>query len=217
MKKWFVKSFDELVASIYSIVELKIMKVVEAVKFLSIFLLIWEFMFSKMLGLIFLILLRRVNLSWEWLGHERRKWKVVSTSFPQLQSGLSVSWNLCLNLCSWRWLSPSRSLEISFAPIGLWQPKLPFAVGFMNLRIFILKVLSVSELRMLESNLFHSIIVDQKYEFLKNWCFTLILGILSAFLVLYRQFDRGIISKYLGHWFLYTLKKRHCFLYQRLC
>ena len=62
-------------------------------------------------------------------------------------------------------------------------------------KVFDLKILSVSELRMLESNLFHSIMVDGKYEFLKNWCFTLIWGILSAFLVLYGQFDCGIISK----------------------
>ena len=96
-------------------------------------------------------------------------------------------------------LRPSRSLVSSFTPI----------VGLMNLRIFYLKILSVSELRMLESNLFHSIMVDRIYEFLKNWCFTLTWGILSAFLVLYGQFDCGIISKrYFGHWFLYTLKKR---------
>ena len=37
----------------------------------------------------------------------------------------------------------------------------------MNLRIFDLKMLSVSELRMLESNLFYSVTVDGKYEFLK--------------------------------------------------
>ena len=84
----------------------------------------------------------------------------------------------------------------------------------MNLRIFDLKILSVSELRMLESNLFHSIMADGKYELLKNWCFTLIWGILKAFLVLYGHFDIGIISKRcFGHWFLYTLKKRHSFLY----
>ena len=48
---------------------------------------------------------------------------------------------------------------------------------------------------MLESNLFHSVTVDGKYDFL-----TLIWGILSAFLVLYGQFDCGIISKrYFGH------------------
>ena len=42
----------------------------------------------------------------------------------------------------------------------------------MNLRVFDLKMLSVSELRMLEFNLLYSIIADGKNEFLKNWCFT---------------------------------------------
>ena len=144
------------------------MKLVEAVKFSSSYRknrVIWELVFSKMLWLILLILLRRVNLSSEKLGHERRKWKVVSTSFPQLQIGLSVSWKLCLNLCSRRWPIPSRSLVSSFTPIGLWQPKILFAVGLMNLRIFDLKMLSVSELRMWESNLFHSIIPWKKTYF----------------------------------------------------
>ena len=93
-----------------------------------------------------------------------------------------------------------HSLVSSFTPIGLWQPKILFAVGLMNLRIFDLKMLSVSELRMLESNFFHSIMVDGKYESLKSWCFTLIWAIFCAFLVLYWQFDCGIISKrYFGH------------------
>ena len=79
---------------------------------------------------------------------------------------------------------------------------------------FDLKILCVSELRMSESNLFHSIMVDGKYKFLKNWCFTLIWGILSVFLVLYGQFDCGIISEsYFGHWPLYNFKKRHSFIY----
>ena len=38
----------------------------------------------------------------------------------------------------------------------------------MNLSIFDLKMLSVSELRMLKSNLFHSIMADGKYKFLKK-------------------------------------------------
>ena len=134
----------------------------------------------------------------------------------------TAKWIECIletmfDLCSQRWLSLSRSLVSSFTPIGLWQAKMLFAVGLMNLRIFYLKILSVSELRMLESNFFHSIMVDGKYEFLKNWCFTLIWGILSAFLVLYGQFDCGIISeRYFGHWF-YIPWKRNSFLYQRLC
>ena len=143
---------------------------------------------------------------------------MVSTSFPQLQSGLSVSWKLCLNLCLRRWLSPSSSLASSFTPIGFWQPKILFTVDLMNLRIFDLKILSISELPMLESNLFHLIMVDEIYEFLKNCCFTYIWGIFCAFIVLYWQFGCGIISKrYFGHWFLYILKKRYSLLYQRLC
>ena len=63
----------------------------------------------------------------------------------------------------------------------------------MNLKIFDLKMLSVSELQMLESDLFHSIMVDGKYEFLKHSA--LIWWILSAFLVLYGQFDCVVISK----------------------
>ena len=101
--------------------------------------------------------------------------------------------------------SPSRSIVCSFTPIGLWQPNILFAVGLMYVRIFDLKSSSVFELRMLESNLPHSSMFDGKYEFLKNWCFTLIWGIL----VLYGQFDCGITSKrYCEHWFLYTLKKK---------
>ena len=131
---------------------------------------------------------------------------------------MTVSRKLCLNLCSGRWLSPSRSLVISFTPIGLWQPKILCAVGLMNLRIFDLKMLIVSELRMLQSNLFHSIMVDRKCEFFKSWCFTSTSGTLCAFLALYWQFDCGIISKrYFGHWFLCTLKKRHSFLCQCVC
>ena len=71
-----------------------------------------------------------------------------------------------------------------------------FTVGLMNFRTFDnVKMLSFSEFRMLKSNLFHSIIVDGKYGFLWKWCFTLIWGILSVFIVLYWQFDSGIISK----------------------
>ena len=59
---------DHLVASICSIVEFKMMKLVEAVKFFSWYRknwVIWELVFPKILGLIFLILLRSVGLSSE--------------------------------------------------------------------------------------------------------------------------------------------------------
>ena len=74
------------------------MELAEAVKPLSPYkknCVIWELLFPKMLGLIFLILFRSVDLSSEKLEHENRKWKVVSTTFLELQRGLRKSWELC--------------------------------------------------------------------------------------------------------------------------
>ena len=126
-----------------------------------------------------------------------------------MQSGLSVSWKLYLNLCCQRWLSPSRSLVSSFTPI----------VGLMSLRIFYLKMLSVSEVQMLESNFF-----PLNYGWWKIWIFKKlvllihigdILCISSSILIIW-LWDY-IKKKYFGHWFLYILKKRHRFWCQRLC
>lgn len=117
-------------------------------------------MFSKMIGLIFQILLRKVDLSSEWFGHEIRKWEVVSTYFPNCK----MDWKLCLNLCSRRWLNPSRSLVIKFTPIGSWQ-------NIFGSRPYNFKIV-VSEFRVFELISFHSIMVDGKFVFLKNWCFT---------------------------------------------
>ena len=105
-----------------------------------------------------------------------------------------------------------------FTPIGLWQPEMLFAFGLMNFKIFDLKMLSISKFWVLKWNLFYSVMVDRKYGFLNIWCFTLIMGILCAFPVLYWQLDCGIISKwYFGHWLWNNLKKNHSFLHQRLC
>ena len=37
-----------------------------------------------------------------------KKWIAHSTSLPQLHIRLSLSWKLCLNLCSHKWLSPRQ-------------------------------------------------------------------------------------------------------------
>ena len=52
----------------------------------------------------------------------------------------------------------------------------------MNFRISFLKTLKLSHFRRLTSNLFHSIIVDGKKEFLKKLCLVLKQGILSEVL-----------------------------------
>ena len=46
----------------------------------------------------------------------RKQWEADSISRLQDHSGLIISWTLCVNLCSLRWLKPTRSLESSFIP-----------------------------------------------------------------------------------------------------
>ena len=58
---------------------------------------------------------------------------------------------------------------INFIPLGLRQLKKKFALGVMNFRTLI-KTLRLSELQILESRIFHSLIVAGKKEFLKySW------------------------------------------------
>ena len=78
---------------------------------------------------IFLKVLRRDCLLTLNMGQWRRKWDVDSTSKPQLQSGFKQFWKLCLNLCSRKWLSPSRRRVISLIPLLLSQLKKLFGEG----------------------------------------------------------------------------------------
>ena len=66
---------------------------------------------SRRLLSMFTRVLRRVRLSIIYVGQWRRKCAVDSLSKPQLQNGFKKSWKLCLNLCSRKWLKPSRSLH----------------------------------------------------------------------------------------------------------
>ena len=113
--------------------------------------------------------LRRVRLSIIYVGQWRRKCAVDSISKPQLQNGFKESWKLCLNLCSRKWLKPSRSLVINLIPLGLWQLKRLLADGLINFRILFLKILKLLEFLMLWSSSFHSILVDEKKEFFKKY------------------------------------------------
>ena len=147
--------------------------------------LIRELGFSRMVRLIFLILFRRFDPSFEQLRQARLKCEVSSAYFPQLQRNHSI----CIG-------------EGDFTPAN--QTKKLFAVDFVNFYIFDFKILNVSEFRMFSSNLFHSI--------MKFQLSTLILGTLSTFQVLYWQLDCDIISKrYFGHWLSSILKMKHRF------
>ena len=90
-------------------------------------------------------------------------------SWQQLHKGFIVSWKLCLNLCSLKWLRPSLSLVISLIPLGLWQSKEEFGGGRMKLSIFFLKTEILLEFLRLGSKLFHSVIVDGKIFSMKSY------------------------------------------------
>ena len=86
-------------------------------------------------------LFRSLRRSLLYKGQWGKKWIADSTSLPQLHIRLSVSWKLCLNLCSRRWLSPSRIRVIYLIPIGLWQSKNELEEGRMNFIMLFLKTL----------------------------------------------------------------------------
>ena len=89
----------------------------------------------------------------------RKKWEVDSISRLQEHSGLIVSWKLCLNLCSLRWLKPTRSLVSSFIPYMSATLNTLFGIVLINLSKDFLNILYDSELRISKLNLFHSLIV----------------------------------------------------------
>ena len=62
----------------------------------------------------------------------------------------------------------------------------------MNLRILVLKRDKLSSFLRPGSNLFHSIIVDGKNEYLKKWWFVLRRGVFSGFLIEYNVRLTGI-------------------------
>ena len=79
-----------------------------------------------------LTVLKRVYL---WLlnkGQWRKKYVFASTSRPHEQIGFKVSWKLCLNLCSRKWLRSRLSLARYLITLLLWQLKTLFADGLIN-------------------------------------------------------------------------------------
>ena len=114
-----------------------------------------------------LTVLKRVHL---WLlnkGQGREKCIFVSTSRPNEQTGFRVSWRLYLNLCSCKWLRSRRSLVRYLISLLLWELNTLLRDGLINFNKFFLKTLRLAVLRRLRSNSFHSIILDEKKEFLK--------------------------------------------------
>ena len=155
------------------------------------------------------MIFRKIDFPFEKLGQWRRKWADVSISLPKLHMGLSESWNLCLNLCSRRWLKPNLNLVNNLTPLGLWQLKTVLPEGRMKFKSVFLKIFKLSELRIFRSSLFHSITAEEKKEFWKKLYFMLNRGILLAFLVLHVLTEvRIVLNRYFGDVYLKLLKKQ---------
>ena len=64
-------------------------------------------------------------------------------------------------------VKPSLNLVSNCILFGLFKGKILFSEGRINFKTLPLKLVRLSELRMLKSSLFHSIKVEGKKEFLK--------------------------------------------------
>ena len=73
---------------------------------------------------------------------KKKKCIFVSISRPQQQNGFAVSWLLCFNLCSRKWLRTRRCLVRYLIPLQLWQLKTLFDDGLINFNKFFLKTQS---------------------------------------------------------------------------
>ena len=147
---------ERVVDNIYSVVDFKMMELVETMKSWSPYRKNWiisGLVISKMLGLIFFNFAQDGRSFVRVIGTCKEKIKSIFNFF----SATAKCWK-------WRWLSQNRILVSSFILVGLWQPKILFAVGLMNFKIFALKMLSVSEFTMFKSNLFYSIMVNENFE-----------------------------------------------------
>ena len=78
---------------------------------------------------------------------------------------LTPSLKQCLNLCSFKWLSPSLRRVISLTPRGSYIEKIDFSL--FSLTIIFLKMLRDFAFLTLVSRLFHSFMQKGKYVFLK--------------------------------------------------
>ena len=149
---------ERVVDNIYSVVDFKMMELVETMKSSSPYRKNWiisGLVISKMLGLIFFNFAQDGRSFVRVIGTWKEKIKSIFNFF----SATAKCWK-------WRWPSQNRILVSSFILVGLWHPKTLFAVGLM---IFALKMLSVSEFTMFKSNLFYSIMVNENFE---SWCST---------------------------------------------
>ena len=118
--------------------------------------------FLKMSGTILSILSRRFCFLLVNLEQWRKKWIHVLISSTQTQIWLSASKKLCLNLCYLKWIRPTRRRMRKISPFGWLTLKTLLLWDLIKFKTILLKVQYEGELRISESNLFHSTNADGK-------------------------------------------------------
>ena len=101
-------------------------------------------------------LLNRRSLAWEYIEQCKRKcWEFSMEFVLHGQKGSNVSRNPCLNLCSLRWLKPSRSRLRKTTPLLSLAPKTEEGLGLRNSKIAFLKVDTEGRSLIRLSRIFH--------------------------------------------------------------
>ena len=109
------------------------------------------------------------NWTFNWIIRTvKKKWADVSISLPQLRTGLSESWKLCLNLWAKKWLKSSLNL-VDNLTLGLWQLKTVLPEGRMKFKSVFLKIFKLFELRILLPSLFYLINAEEKRIYTLLW------------------------------------------------
>ena len=80
-----------------------------------------------------------------WVIWAVEKWVNILVSWLLLQNGSRESWKLCVNLCLFKWLSPTHKLISSLIPQGLSTLNVLLGLCLMHLRICFLKALTDSK------------------------------------------------------------------------
>ena len=107
-----------------------------------------------------------MRLSWEKVEQCNRKWSVVSIEFARhIQKGSRISKNPCLNLCSRKWLKPTRSRVSKITPLWLLTRKTEEGLGLRNSKIARLKLEIDGRSLIQLSRIFHCEIQYGKKEF----------------------------------------------------
>ena len=94
----------------------------------------------------------------------RKNWVIWELMFPKMLGLMLLIWFRRLDVYE----GDLAHAVSSFTPVELWKPKILLAVGATNFKIFDLELLSFSKLQIFEYNLFHSIMVDGEYDFIKK-------------------------------------------------